>query len=156
MESKKFILDAHLGKLTRYLRMLGFDAAFDLTLDDEQIIYKAIQDDRYILSKDKALLLDKRVAHGYFIVATNLRAQLIEVIKHFALIENIKPFIRCLDCNGELTTVEKKEIAKEIPISIVNHCHSFTRCTRCQKIFWEGSHKQKMANFITELLTDLK
>lgn len=151
MAGNRFILDAHLGKLARNMRMLGFDAVYDRDLNDEQIIQESLDNKRSILSKDRALLLDKRVISGYFVIATDLTEQLIEVIKYFDLINKIKPFTRCLDCNGEIIGVDKKEVEGKIPESILNFNKNFTRCDHCKKIFWEGSHQQKMADFISKL-----
>jgi len=156
MKSDKFILDAHFGKLARYLRMLGFDTVYDRALNDEQIIQISLQENRAILSKDRALLLDRRVKNGYFVNAKNLGDQLIEVIKHFDMVNKFNPFTRCLLCNGKIITVDKKNIQEEVLLSIFNQYENFTRCLDCKKVFWEGSHHQKMSNFIAELSLTLR
>src|SRR5262245_16671618 len=97
----RFIADAHLGKLARYLRLLGFDTLFDNHFQDEEII-KLTEDERIVLSRDKGLLRDPRIVNGYWVNETDPKKQLQEVLERFELGREALPFTRCMECNGEI------------------------------------------------------
>jgi hypothetical protein len=98
----KFILDVHLGKLAKYLRMCGFDTAYQNDYDDKKMIQISLEENRIILTRDIGLLKVKSVSHGYFIRDQNSKAQLTEVLKHFNLYQAMDPFNRCIKCNGKI------------------------------------------------------
>jgi len=144
----KFILDVHLGKLTRYLRMLGFDCVYQNDNDDIQIIQISLAEHRTILTRDIGLLKVKSVSHAYFIRDQDPKEQLTEVLQHFDLYQAIDPFNRCIKCNGRLETVEKEKIIQRLEPLTIQYFNKFFICTNCQSIFWEGSHYDRMQSFI--------
>ncbi|SMO76415.1 Mut7-C ubiquitin/RNAse domain-containing protein [Solitalea koreensis] len=97
--SNKFILDVHLGKLARSLRLLGFDTTYDNFYEDETIVKTAKAENRIVLTRDLLLLKNGDVARGYWIRSQHSEEQLKEVIRYFNL-SKFKPFKRCLECNG--------------------------------------------------------
>lgn len=147
----RFILDAHLGKLTRYLRMLGFDCMYSNDLGDEEIIERSSGENRIILTRDKLLLKSKKVTHGYYVRATARHEQLREVVRKFDLINQFRSFTRCMTCNEELVMKEKQEILDFIPPDIATLFDEFYFCPRCRKVFWKGSHFNRMEKYIREL-----
>lgn len=106
----RFILDAHLGKLARYLRMLGFDTLYRNDYSDEEIIETARDQKRIILTRDKLLLSSPRVDHGYYVRSVEKHAQLIEIVKKFDLYTQFRSFTRCMTCNSELSLRSKETI----------------------------------------------
>lgn len=144
----KFILDVHLGKLAKYLRMCGFDSAYQNDYDDGEIVRISLEENRIILTRDIGLLKLKSVSHGYFIRNQDSKAQLAELLKHFDLHQAIDPFKRCTKCNGKLERVEKEKIIQRLQPLTQKHFDTFFKCTNCQSIFWEGSHFDRMSNFI--------
>lgn len=140
----RFILDVHLGQLARYLRMLGFDTLYENNYADEQIIKIAIEKKRIILTRDVGLLKNGRVTHGYWMRHTDPKKQVQEVFQRFNLQKAIKPFVRCLECNGELVAVDKTEVVDQLPPKTKDYYQDFYHCTSCKKVYWEGSHYQKM------------
>lgn len=147
----KFILDVHLGKLAKYLRMCGFDTVYKNDYNDKKIIEISLEENRIILTRDIGLLKVKSVSNGYFIRNQDSKAQLTEVLKHFDLYHGITPFIRCITCNGKLERIEKEKIIQQLEPLTQKYFDTFFRCTHCQSIFWEGSHFDRMSSFINTI-----
>ena len=147
----KFILDVHLGKLAKYLRMCGFDTAYQNDYNDKKIIEISLEENRIILTRDIGILKVKSVSNGYFIRNQDWKAQLTEVLKHFDLYHAITPFIRCIKCNGKLEKIEKEKIIQQLEPLTQKYFDTFFRCTHCQGIFWEGSHFDRMSSFINTI-----
>jgi len=147
----KFICDVHLGKLARQLRMLGFDVLYERYYTDSEMIERALKGKRLILTRDQGILKQKRVNHGYWIRSTQVQEQLFEVINKFDLCNQIKPFIRCMICNGLIKAVEKSQIIEFIKVNTARHYDEFFRCSTCNKIYWKGSHYKKMENYIKRI-----
>jgi uncharacterized protein with PIN domain len=139
-----FILDAHLGKLARALRMLGFDALYRSDYDDPEIVEIAAARERVILTRDVQLLKIGAVTRGCWVRSTSPREQLLEVVRRFDLGPLIRPFTRCMDCNGTLADVPKEAVAQELPPGTKRRFHRFSRCLSCGKIYWPGSHHDRM------------
>lgn len=147
-KESKFILDVHLGKLAKYLRMCGFDTAYQNDYNDKKIIEISLKENRIILTRDIGLLKVKSVSNGYFIRNQDSKTQLTEVLEYFDLFQDIKPFSRCIKCNGTLEKIEKEKIMQQLEPLTQKYFDTFFRCTHCQSIFWEGSHFDRMRNFI--------
>lgn len=148
----RFMADAHLGKLARHLRMLGFDTSFAGTLPDQEIIVLAAAEKRIILTRERELLKSGNVDHGYYVRATTSRAQLEEVVQKFDLWSQCHPFSRCLVCNGELVSVPVEEVRGEVKEDTATIFSDFFRCSGCRRVFWEGSHYGHMMRHIDALL----
>lgn len=151
LREMKFILDTHLGKLAKHLRLTGFDTIYRNDFDDKEIIRISLAEHRVILTRDIGMLKVKSVIYGYFVRSQIPREQILEVIKHFDLYRLIKPFSRCIKCNGKLTEVEKEEIVDQLKPLTKKYFNQFFRCTGCQSIFWEGSHLNRMKELISEI-----
>ncbi|MCD4724670.1 MAG: Mut7-C ubiquitin/RNAse domain-containing protein [Bacteroidales bacterium] len=147
-----FVLDAHLGKLAKYLRMLGFDTLYRSDIDDNEIISVARKEKRIILTRDKPLLKSKEVSHGYFVRSIEKHEQLIEVIKKFDLYSQFKSFTRCMMCNTILINADKDEIQNKVDKDIFRRFNEFFYCKHCDKVFWKGSHFMRMEAYIRELV----
>lgn len=148
-----FVLDAHLGKLAKYLRMLGFDTLYRPDIDDDEIISVSKKEKRIILTRDKLLLKSKEVSHGYFVRAIDKHEQLNEVIKKFDLYSKFNSFTRCMTCNAELIPKKKEEIAGKINPETAQFFNEFYYCPHCDKVFWKGSHFERMEKQILSLIT---
>jgi uncharacterized protein with PIN domain len=148
LRETKFILDVHLGKLAKYLRMLGFDTLYRNDNDDPEIICISLAENRIILTRDIGLLKVKSVTHAYFVRSQHPKEQIKEILKYFDLYQSIDPFNRCIKCNGQLEPVEKEKIIQQLEPLTIKYFNSFYRCNNCQCIFWEGSHFEHMQSFI--------
>lgn len=152
LRETRFILDAHLGKLAKYLRMLGFDTLYENDFGDQEIIDIAYKENRIILTRDKLLLRSKKVDHGYYVRETEKHAQLIEIVKKFDLYSQFRSFTRCMTCNAGLVKKEKEEIIDKIDADTARIFSEFFYCPICDKVFWKGSHFERMEKLILSLL----
>lgn len=147
----RFIADANLGRLARYLRMTGFDTLFDINLDDGDIIRIAREEKRIILTRDMGILKNGMVSRGYFIRNQQPDRQLAEVVKKFDLKRRFKPFIRCIVCNGNILPVNREDVVDQLPEQVQSDFSEFFRCDHCGRIYWKGSHYERMLEKIGRL-----
>lgn len=152
LRDTKFILDAHLGKLAKYLRMLGFDSLFRNDFEDREIIEISLEDKRIILTRDKLLLRSKRINHGYYVRSIEKHEQLREVVQKFDLYSQFKSFTRCMTCNTKLVQKPKEEVIPEVPEDVAANFHKFYYCPTCQKVYWKGSHFKRMEDLIRDIV----
>jgi len=148
----RFVLDTHLGKLAKYMRMLGFDTLYSNAWDDDTLAEISCHGEgRILLTRDIGLLKRKTITHGYFVRATKPRLQTREIINRFDLKRIIIPFRRCVHCNSDILPVRKADIAGKIPAGVYRDFNEFVICIDCQRIYWKGSHYDRMMNFIKVL-----
>jgi hypothetical protein len=152
----KFILDVHLGKLAKYLRLFGFDTFYRKDYDDNEIIRLALSDKRIILTRDIDLLKNKLVTHGYWVRSQIPMKQLNEVIQRFDLKNEFRIFTRCIECNGLIDQVSKQEILPRLLPMTRRYYRKFFRCTDCDRIYWQGSHYKRMKEYVKDLMNELK
>ncbi len=148
----RFLLDVHLGKLAAHLRMLGFDAAYAPAAEDEDLIRQSLAEDRILLSKDRALVGNPRLTRSFAIRPEEPREQLLDVVRRFQLRDLFHPFTRCLRCNEPLSAVSREEVLAQLPPRVRDSQTEFHRCPSCRKIYWPGTHQERMRDFIRSLL----
>ena len=148
-----FVLDVHLGKLAKLLRMLGFDTLYQNNYDDPEIISISAKENRIILTRDVAMLKNGIVTHGYWVRATEPNEQLIERLRRFDLVSQINPFHRCMECNGLIKMADKNQILSELQENTKLHYDEFYKCVDCGRIYWKGSHYQEMKAYIKHLIS---
>ncbi len=151
LRDSKFILDVHLGKLARILRMLGFDCLYQNDYEDPQIVQLAVKDKRIILTHDRKLLQHRVITHGYWIRSADPYEQVKEVLKRFDLFSNINQMKRCLECNNLLKKIEKEKIMNRLEPLTKKYYNEFYICSACDKIYWPGSHYLHMQKTIQKL-----
>ena len=147
----RFVTDGHLGGLTRNLRLLGFDLAYDRNADDRQLLEVMTRENRALLTRDRRLLMHAIVQHGYCLRSQNPDKQTIEIVRRFDLLELIAPFTRCLRCNALLEETAKAEIIDKLEPLTKIYYNQFRRCPGCQQIYWSGSHFPKLQKRIEEI-----
>jgi uncharacterized protein with PIN domain len=151
-EFPSFILDAHLGKLAKYLRMLGFDTLYQNNYIDRQIIDIAADEGRMILTRDKILLKSKEAQQGYYVRAIEKHEQLKEIVGKFGLAGKFRSFTRCMMCNAEMEKKSKVEVLDKIDAGTARIFSEFLYCPGCDKVFWKGSHFERKEKLILSLL----
>ncbi len=156
LRETKFILDVHLGKLAKLLRMTGFDTLYRNNLEDKEIIALALAQNRIILTRDRGILKNSVVRKGYYIRSQKPEEQLKGVLARFQLHSSIKFLSRCIACNDKIEKVEKKDIAQKLKPATSKYFNRFFRCTGCGRIYWEGSHYDRMMNYYNNLKSNLK
>ncbi len=151
----RFVLDVHLGRLARYLRMLGFDTLYRNDYEDETLAQISADEERILLTRDRGLLKRSIVVYGYYLRATNPRKQLGEILTRYKLNDQITPFKRCLDCNGLVEATSKAAIIDQLSEDTRAGYDEFRRCQQCERVFWKGPHYHRMTQFIDSVLNPL-
>lgn len=147
-----FVVDVHLGRLARYLRMLGIDALYRRDYEDDEIIALAAHERRIILTRDRGILKQGSVTHGYWVRSTDATEQVREVLRRFDLLDQVRPLTRCMRCNGILREVAKDEALARLPPKVSAWCDEFYRCSSCDQVYWKGSHYDRLREKIAHLL----
>lgn len=145
----RFLLDNHLGKLARYLRLLGFDTLyFNNQYDDAQLAQMAREGNRILLTRDRGLLMRSIVVHGYYLHTKDSQEQVKAILQRFQIFEQVKPWKRCLRCNGFLKTVDKDQIIDRLEPKTKKYFHEFQICADCEQVYWKGSHYHHLEKFV--------
>jgi uncharacterized protein with PIN domain len=147
----KFVADGHLGKLTRNLRLVGLDVAYDSQAEDRQLLHIMDRENRALLTRDRRLLMHAIVRTGYFPRSQNAEEQTVEVIRRFNLVGSLAPFTRCLLCNAPLRKISKAEIIDMLEPLTKIYYEQFRRCTGCGQIYWPGSHFSKLERSLEQI-----
>lgn len=144
LRDPRFVIDANLGQLARYLRLLGFDVIYRNDFTDREVARIASVERRIVLTRDRALLQHKIITHGYFVRAVKPREQVREILARLDLRGALRPFTRCLRCNGELEDVEKEAVLHQLQPKTRKYYDRFRRCRTCGQAYWKGSHFDRM------------
>jgi uncharacterized protein with PIN domain len=155
LRQPRFVLDVHLGKLARDLRMLGFDSLYRSDWGDAAIIDCSLAEGRIILTRDVGILKQSRVTHGYWLRSDRLGRQLPEVLRSLQLGSQAKPFTRCRDCNGPIEPADKATLADRVDRPILARYDQFWQCRDCRKVYWKGSHHRQMMRRVQRVLRDV-
>lgn len=152
-EEIKFIADRMLGKLVKWLRILGFDTTYPSFDDDLSLILTARQESRILLTRDANLIKRRAICDFLFIVNDHWEEQLTGIIKGLKLkIDlNSKIFSRCSLCNTPTKNVDKKEAKNYVPPYVFSTINRFVYCPSCKKYYWRGTHWQRMIQKIQKL-----
>jgi uncharacterized protein with PIN domain/sulfur carrier protein ThiS len=140
----RFLADAHLGGLARFLRMLGFDTVHRNAFGDAEIRRLAEEDGRIVLTRDRELLKCREIRRGCYVRALKPEAQLQELAARYGLAPRARPFTLCLRCNLPLEAVEKSAVARRVPEKVLLIQEAFSYCRGCDRVYWPGSHYERM------------
>jgi len=151
LREPKFVLDVHLGKLARLMRLLGLDVLYRNDYDDKLLACISATQHRALLTRDRKLLHYRMITHGCLLRSMNADEQLSQVIRRFDLKENLSPFSRCLECNGPLESAEKDKILDRLEPKTIRYYDTFFQCAQCRKIYWKGSHFGRLAAVVEEV-----
>ncbi len=151
LDSIRFIVDVNAGKLATLLRMAGFDTAYRNEYQDVMIARLSAKEKRILLTRDRNLLKRKIVQYGHLIKEIEPKKQFEEVIRLFGLKNDFKPFSRCMVCNEKLFPIAKETVLHRLEPLTRMYYDSFQICRKCDKIYWAGSHCQKMKNLLAAL-----
>lgn len=148
----KFIADAMLGRLAKWLRLLGFDVLYYPVIEDREVIRISREQDRTILTRDTRMLKCRGTRDAVFIRSDHISEQLLEVKDMLAMHDSDRGE-RCIACNGNLHKVsDRSEVQDLVPDYVYHSFESFMRCNVCAKVYWEGSHFKKIRERISEIL----
>jgi uncharacterized protein with PIN domain len=149
----RFIADAMLGKLARWMRVLGCDVEYFPSIGDRELVKLAAGSGRLILTRD-TLLVRRREARSnhFFVEGDDFRSQLRQVVERFAIDPSDRFLTRCLECNALLAEIGKSAVRERVPAYIYETQAEFRSCPICSRIFWQGTHRHGMAMEIERLL----
>ena len=151
LREPRFVVDDHLGKLARRLRMLGFDTLYEKDSAPREIIDVSVRERRIILTRDRTLLKAKSVSHGYWLRATDPNEQTQEVLDRFDLRTRLQPFNRCTLCNGLIRPIDKEAVLERIPAKTRRYVDEYFQCSSCRKLYWKGTHYGRMRAYVDRL-----
>ena len=158
LREPRFIADVHLGTLARRLRILGFYTEYRNSADDSYLAEQSRREELILLTRDRQLLMRKIVSRGLYVKNIHPTEQVREVVARLDLYSRLKPFSRCVTCNGFLRILpmegpEWEEARDQIPPGVRRWCHTYRICSSCGKVFWRGTHLNRL-NRLIDLLED--
>ncbi|MGC9454160.1 MAG: Mut7-C RNAse domain-containing protein [Phycisphaerae bacterium] len=155
-DAPRFLCDAMLGGLARWLRAAGYDAEFEYGIDDGELVRRAAEGGQTILSSDGPLFDRNVIRHGQ-IDALYIPQQLSKLEQlRFVMSRRNLPLRRprCMSCGGELLEIPKHTVTNEAPPLAFRNCEKFWRCRRCGKLLWRGTHWRKITRRLEEIAGD--
>lgn len=147
-EAPKFIVDHNVGKLTKWLRMMGYDAVFFNGSNDAHMVAKALAEDRIILTRDTQIMKRKVITDGrvkaILIASDEPVAQMRQVTQTLDLDYRFRPFSLCLECNRPLEERSKEQVKDRVPPYVFRTQKQYMECPECHRIYWRGTHWEAM------------
>jgi uncharacterized protein with PIN domain len=153
-EAPRFIADAMLGRLARWLRVLGYDTAYEAHIADVDLVRQARHEGRILLTRDRTLLRERPVDHALLVDNAPPLAQLRQVVRQFDLPWRERLFSRCMLCNTPLQPISPQAVSDHVPLYVRQHQQRFVRCPDCMRIYWEGTHVTHMRNQLQYVLSN--
>jgi uncharacterized protein len=151
----KFMVDQNVGKLSKLLRLMGYDTAFFTGENDTQMVNLALAENRVILTRDTHILKRRSVTSGrvraILIKTDNIEEQIKQVVDELNLHNQIEPFILCLECNRPLTKRTKEEVQNRVPPYVWQTQKEYMECLECHRIYWKGTHWEAMTTRLQKL-----
>jgi len=154
-DTPKFIVDCNVGKLARWLRLMGYDARFFDGDDDSELVAIAKTEGRVILSRDTRIMERRLITSGkikaVLIDSDQPERQIRQVIDTLGLDSRFRPFTICLECNQSLVERGKDEVAELVPPYVFKTQNYFRQCPACGRLYWRGTHWQAMTKKLKSL-----
>jgi hypothetical protein len=146
----KFITDRTLGKLAKWLRILGYDTSYDEGTIDRGLLQRGVKEGRIVLTRRRDMAKRNFSGHMIIVKADHVVSQIREVAEALSLKPEKENMLSlCIKCNQTLESVSKKEIKEKVPDYIFQTQDIFRVCPRCRSVYWAGTHREKILSFIT-------
>ena len=153
----KFIADVNVGKLARWLRIMGYDTLFFRDGEDEELVKIAMKEDRILLTKDTGFLRRKEFFNGELKVLLlkddDFKKQLLYVVKSLDL-KDFSPFSLCIECNESLVEKRKEEVKGLVPPYVYRTQDKYMMCPSCGRVYWRGTHWERMRRELEDILRE--
>ena len=156
-QDTRFVADTMLGKLTKWLRVMGFDVRYDAETTDAQLLRCAEADDRILLTRDHNLIACRGSAQRLYLYIESdyYHQQVRQVVQAFNLTHNIQAFTRCIRCNAPLLSIGKSAVINRVPAYVYASHVTFKHCALCDHLYWAGTHRDNMSRQLQVMLRDL-
>jgi uncharacterized protein len=151
----RFAADAMLGKLTKWLRVMGIDVVYDPDIGDEQLIQCVEREGRVLLTRDRRLIRRREPGRRLLIESDYYHEQVRQVVQACALAGRVEVFTRCIRCNTPLRTIAKQVVVGRVPPYVYATQTAFKHCTTCGRLYWGGTHRDHMLRQLQVMLGDL-
>jgi uncharacterized protein with PIN domain len=152
----KFVVDCMLGKLAKWLKILGFDAIFFSKIEDDALLEIARDEGRILLTRDTGLIERIKNDRSLFIESENWRTQIEQVLDHFDLWKDVEPNSRCIECNVLLKDLPREKAKNLVTPFVFENADTFALCPDCGRVFWRGTHLKDMETKIDNFLNKRK
>lgn len=151
---RRFIADAMLGRMARWLRILGYDTAYEKVITDKALVEQALRENRWLLTRDRRLTLRTLLRGRHtLLLSDDIDGQLRQLHRDLAI--DLDPAhqqaYRCADCNVVLTPIPHDEATPLVPLFVAEQYKEFLRCPRCRRLFWPGTHWQYINRRLTAI-----
>jgi len=154
-DTLRFIVDSNVGKLAKWLRMLGYDAVFFDGEDDAYMIDRALKEGRVILTRDTQVMKRGVITSGrlkaILIDSDQPEPQVRQVIDTLHIDSQSRLFTVCLECNNPLEERSKEEVEQRVPPYVFQTQQQYMECPVCHRIYWRGTHWQAMVQKLERL-----
>lgn len=156
LREPRMLADVNLGGLARLLRLMGLDVRCEFDADDARLAAISVSDHRILLTRDRGLLARRIVTHGVLVRADHPIEQIVEVIARLDLADCLAPLTRCLRCGALLAEVAKDEVIDRLPPLTRRYHDTFRRCTSCGRIYWAGTHQQRLDELVARITAEVR
>ena len=148
----RFIVDANVGRLARWLRIMGYDAMFVPGVEDSELVRLALAEGRAILTRDRLVMRRRAIASGRLsalLISGDRLGELRQGVEAYGL-DASGGFSRCVECNEPLRDVEREAAQGRVPAYVFETQEAFVECPACARLYWRGTHWR---NMVRELAT---
>jgi uncharacterized protein with PIN domain len=156
-DNPKFIVDHNVGKLAKWLRMMGYDTLFFSGDNDSRMIALAQKEDRVILTRDTQIMRRRVVTNGQIktvlIKGDKPEIQMRQVVNTLNLNPRFRPFSICLECNQPLVARAKPQVKDLVPPYVFQTQSQYMECPKCHRIYWQGTHWQAMTRKLKSFMS---
>lgn len=140
-----------LGRLSKWLRIMGVDCEYTREDDDEKIVERALEERRVLLSRDTKMLQRKRLGEHLFVESDHLERQLMQVLSAYKIDPLKNAFCRCVRCNAELESKTPEEAGDRVPYFVRQTQDRLAWCPSCDRYFWGATHREKMRRRLEQI-----
>jgi uncharacterized protein len=152
LDDECFIADAMLGKLVKWLRVMGIDVVYDPSLTDAQLLQRAEYEGRVLLTRDRRLANRREPVRRLFIESDYYQEQVRQVVQAYTLAGRTRVFSRCIRCNTSLQTVARQLVVGKVPFYVYATQKTFKQCGVCDRLYWGGTHRDNMLRQLRAML----
>ena len=150
-ETPKFAADCMLGKLSRWLRILGYDTTYFSYIADDHLLELCLKERRILLTSDRPLAERVENIQCVFLEEKELESQIVRLVSEADLDLDRETFTRCLLCNAPIEQVAPADVSDRVPPHVLETHDRFHRCPKCDRVYWSGSHHARMTDRLSAL-----